>query len=101
MKRFPASKVHLQPDLLGSFPPDVQNSNSALQWGGGGGRGLIGNWVYLRATFIPSVVGGRAKRFHIKSHQITSDTHNFPISKDILFCPNLPASKNLPEEQIF
>ena len=23
MKRFPASKVHLQPDLLGSFPADV------------------------------------------------------------------------------
>ena len=26
---------------------------------------------------------------------------DFPISKDILFCLNLPASKNLPEEQIF
>ena len=31
------STFNLQPDLLGSFPPEVQNSNSALQWGGGEG----------------------------------------------------------------
>ena len=30
------STFNLQPDLLGSFPPEVQNSNSALQWGGKG-----------------------------------------------------------------
>ena len=62
----------------------------------------------LRATFIPSVGGGgRAKRFLTDSAQqlfYPSNHlrhHNFPISKGILFCPNLPASKNLPEEQIF
>ena len=46
---------------------------------------------------------GRAKRFLTDSaQQLAPQTrHNFQIFKDILFCPNLLASKNLPEEQIF
>ena len=54
---------------------------------GGGGKRLRGFWQISHSSY--------------PTHQITSDTHNFPISKDILFCPNLPASKNLAEEQIF
>ena len=57
MEEFPASKVHLQPDLLGSFPADVcpditgqfgcgrraKIKNSDLQWvgSGGGGGGVV------------------------------------------------------------
>ena len=42
---------------------------------------------------------GRAKRFLTDTaQQLAHQTrHNFPISKDILFCPNLLASKNLPK----
>ena len=47
---------NLQPDLLGSFPADVQNSNSALQSGWGGVWWEIE--CGLRATFISSVGGG-------------------------------------------
>ena len=111
MKRFPASKGHPQPDLLGSFPADV--GHRAKFSPSGGGRGLIGNWVWPKGYIHPfrgDGVGGGGERLRgfwqiahssYPTHQITSDTHNFPISKDILFCPNLPASKNLPEEQIF
>ena len=111
MKRFPASKGHLQPDLLGSFPADV--GHRAKFSPSGGGRGLIGNWVWPKGYIYPfsgDGVGGGGERLRgfwqiahssYPTHQITSDTRNFPISKDILFCPNHPASKNLPEEQIF
>ena len=55
--------------------------------GSGGGERLRGFWQIAHSSY--------------PTHQITSDTHNFTISKDILFCPNLPTSKNLAEEQIF
>ena len=104
MKRFPASKGHLQPDLLGSFLADVGHRAKFSPSGGGGGRGLIGNWVWPKGYIYPfsgdGVGGGERLRgfwqiahSSYPTHQITSDTHNFPISKDILFCPNLPAAK--------
>ena len=37
MKRFPASKGHLQPDLLGSFPADVGHRAKFSPSGGGEG----------------------------------------------------------------
>ena len=80
-----------------------------IQLFSGGGEGFYGNWVWPKG-YIHLFSGGWGERLRgfwqiahssYSTHQITSDTHNFPISKDILFCPNLPASKNLPEEQIF
>ena len=39
MKRFPASKGHLQPNLLGSFPADVGHRGKFSPSKGGGGVG--------------------------------------------------------------
>ena len=109
MKRLSASKVHLQPStwLTGKFPS--RRSKFKFSSSVGVGRGLMGNWVWPKG-YIHLFSGGWGEGLRgfwqiahssYSTHQITSDTHNFPISKDILFCPNLPASKNLPEEQIF
>ena len=73
MKRFPASKVHIQPStwLTGKFPFR------------GGGRGLIGNWVWPKGYIYPfsgdGVGGGgvlEAKRFLTDSAQQLSYTSN-------------------------
>ena len=59
--------------------------------------GWVGNWVWPKGENLP--FSGR--------HKIPSDTMNclFPsntfLSNDILFFPNPPASKSLPEEEIF
>ena len=85
MEEFLASKVHIQPvqpDLLGGFPADVcPHITGQFRCGrskGGGG----GCWNPLRQPKFPI------------------SEQDFP-SGDILFLPNLPASKKLPEEQIF
>ena len=80
MKRFPASKGHLQPDLLGSFPADVGH-RAKFSPSGGGGRGLIGNWVWPKGyiyLFSGDGVGGggEAKRFLTDSAQQLSYTSN-------------------------
>ena len=94
MKEFPANKVHLQPAiwLTGKFssrrmsrpywPVWVwsQGKIDPFSWRGGGGRGF---WQQHVAAILDSY---SQQHFH---------------SKDILFFPNLSASKNLPEEQIF
>ena len=63
-----------------------------------------------KASFSPSKKGGEVSEKITHSsysrHQIPSDTQNFFSqyhfpSKDISLLPYLPASKNLPEEQIF
>ena len=78
MKRFPTSKGHLQPDLLGSFPADV--GHRAKFSPSGGGRGLIGNWVWPKGYIHPfsgdGVGGGEAKRFLTESAQQLSYTSN-------------------------
>ena len=101
MEEFPASKVHLQPDLLESFPAEICPGNTgqfgcghkAKFWalaerGGGRGGGDI--------TYYVAILG-------IKSPQTPWIVY-FPASISfqgrINFFKNLSASKNLPEEQI-
>ena len=74
----------------------------------GGEGGLIGNWVWPKGYIHPFSGGwGEGLRgfwqiahSSYSTHQITSDTTIFQFPRT-LFCLNLPASKNLPEEQIF
>ena len=83
MEEFPASKVRLQPDLLGSFPADVCPDITA-QFGCG-----------HRAKFSPYINSNP-----IRHAELYISQQHFP-SKDILLVPSLLASKNLLEEQIF
>ena len=68
MEEFPASKVHLQPDLLGSFPADIcpdiaqprPQGFSLKKWEKPWGRGwtlLASLGVAIAAKFRSSVVG--------------------------------------------
>ena len=108
---------NLQPDFLGSFPADVcrditrhfmaslgvvTGQNSALQWGevgGGGIRKVIG--VVKGRNLTPWVGGGEFLTPNPLRHPEMSISHQHFPSKDILIFLNLPASKILPEEQIF
>ena len=85
MEEFLANKVHIQPvqpDLLGGFPADVcPHITGQFRCGRSKAEGG-GCWNPLRQPKFPI------------------SEQDFP-SGDILFLPNLPASKKLPEEQIF
>ena len=60
MKRFPASKVHLQPAtwLTWKFPSRRRPWGKIHPFEGGAGRGLIGNWVWPKG-YIHPFSGGR------------------------------------------
>ena len=83
--------------LLGSLAVVIgQNSGLSLEGGGGENDKKLGGdkgfWQIAHSS--------------CSRHQISSDTLHCPSqehfpSKDILFFPNLPASKNWPVEQIF
>ena len=51
---------NLQPDLLGSFLADEGHRAKFIPSGGGGGgaRGLIGNWVWPKGYIYPFSEGG-------------------------------------------
>ena len=99
-------------DIIGQFGCDHRANFSPSV--GGVGEGSIENWVWRKGKIHLFSEGGE-KTFLTNStytytsysrHQITSSTLNclFPsntLLKDSLFFPNLPASKNLPEEQTF
>ena len=73
---------------------------------------LLGQWVWLKDAIHPfsAGVGGRFLTNNTWELFYTSNTLRHPQlsfsqqhvpSKDILLLPHLPASKNMPEEQIF
>ena len=102
---------NLQPDLLESFPADIYPDITG-QFGGRGVGVLLGQWVWLKDAIHPfsAGVGGRFLTNNTWELFYTSNTLRHPQlsfsqqhvpSKDILLLPHLPASKNMPEEQIF
>ena len=84
MEEFPASTVHLQPatSLLASWGVVIGQNSFSGRGGGGRGGGQRGFWQTAHSSYIHS--------------ELSISKQHFPF-KDILFFPNLPASKTLPK----